>query len=301
MSARKIPLIVNSTAGFALRGASAESLAQTLAEHGVACEVENPEPAALARCVVAARDAGHPVVAVAGGDGSLHTAANILAGSETALAPIPRGTFNHFARRLGLDTPEAAAQAIAGGTVRPVALGIVDHRLFLNTATFGVYAHLLRRRERYRSWLTKWPAAMLAYAMSLRRLQKLEVVLDIEGERLVRRTPLIWVGVGWGSFPRVHEAAERRASPDLELALLRENRVLGLIGLTFRLAFHMLRGEHPVRDPALEVIHTRAFLLRARKPVDVTLDGETLRVAAPIFVSVQDDALQVITAPESDD
>ena len=56
---------------------------------------------------------GVPRIGVSGGDGPLQTAAAVLHGSGTTLVPIPGGHLNHFARRLGLDSPAAAAEAAA--------------------------------------------------------------------------------------------------------------------------------------------------------------------------------------------
>ena len=48
--------------------------------------------------------AGAEIVAVAGGDGTLRTAASVLAHTTSTLLPVPLGTFNHFARSIGIDT-----------------------------------------------------------------------------------------------------------------------------------------------------------------------------------------------------
>mgnify|MGYP006186398131 CR=1 FL=1 len=57
----------------------------------------------------------------------------------------------------------------------------MDDRVFLNTATFGVYAEVVRRRERLRPWLSKWPAAALALLLWLVRLRRLEVAAEFTG------------------------------------------------------------------------------------------------------------------------
>ena len=64
-----------------------------------------------------ARDAiadGYDVVAVLAGDGTLNETADGLAGSATALAPLPGGSTNVFARTLGVvyDPAEAAGQLV---------------------------------------------------------------------------------------------------------------------------------------------------------------------------------------------
>ena len=71
---------------------------------------------------------GTDVVAVLGGDGTLNEAANGLAGTECALAALPGGSTNVFARTIGLaDEPlDATAQlvaATAANSIESVGLG----------------------------------------------------------------------------------------------------------------------------------------------------------------------------------
>lgn len=52
---------------------------------------------------------------VVGGDGSVATAAKVALDHELPLAVVPAGTLNHFAREVGIDTVEAAVEAINAG------------------------------------------------------------------------------------------------------------------------------------------------------------------------------------------
>lgn len=105
------------------------------------------------RLAQAAAADGTEVVLVLGGDGTLNEAANGLAGSDTALAPLPGGSTNVFARTLGLpdDPVEAAEQvlaALAAGRVRRVGLGVANRRYFLFHAGIGFDAAVVERVER---------------------------------------------------------------------------------------------------------------------------------------------------------
>ena len=60
---------------------------------------------------------------------------------------IPLGTFNYVARSLGLpETPEEAVAVLAAGETRPLPLGEVNGRVFLNNASLGAYAKILETR-----------------------------------------------------------------------------------------------------------------------------------------------------------
>jgi diacylglycerol kinase family enzyme len=102
--------------------------------------------------------AGYDVVAVLAGDGTLNEAGGGLAGSTVALAPLPGGSTNVFARTLGIAyTPEAAARqlvaSLSRGSRRRIGLGAataVDApaRAFLFHLGVGFDAAIIRRMER---------------------------------------------------------------------------------------------------------------------------------------------------------
>jgi diacylglycerol kinase (ATP) len=83
-------------------------------------------------------------VAVAGGDGTLHAAVQVLAGTDTALGILPQGTANNFANalRLPLDLP-SAFRVIAAGESRRVSLGDAGGEYFTEAAGVGVFADTL--------------------------------------------------------------------------------------------------------------------------------------------------------------
>lgn len=263
----------------------------------------------LHRLITDAVAAGEPVVGVAGGDGTMRTAAAALIHTDTALLCIPTGTLNTFAQRQGIADIAAAAEALRHRHSQRVAVGTIEDGYFLNTLTFGEYARIVRRREQYRRFMGKWAAALVATAATLATLRQTVVHLDVDGETLVRRTPVVWVGLGWGSFPRLTASQERRSHPDLEVVVVRHATKLGTTATLMRLARGVLRGVSPVRDPQLEVLHTRGiFLERASSApagsadaIDATADGELLRTRGAARVGVLDAALSVLQGPGRND
>jgi diacylglycerol kinase family enzyme len=97
--------------------------------------------------------AGYDAVVVLGGDGTLNEAANGLAGSPTALATLPGGSTNVFARTLGVaqDPVEATGEllsALARGSLRRIGLGSVNGRYFLIHVGMGFDAAVVSQVER---------------------------------------------------------------------------------------------------------------------------------------------------------
>jgi diacylglycerol kinase family enzyme len=103
---------------------------------------------------------GVDVVVVLGGDGTVNEAANGLAGSATALAVLPGGSTNVFARSIGLpnDPIDATAdllEALEAGSIRRVGLGSANGRYFCFHVGLGYDAALVEQVER-RSGLKRW-------------------------------------------------------------------------------------------------------------------------------------------------
>lgn len=103
---------------------------------------------------------GTDVVVVLGGDGTLNEAANGLAGTTTALAALPGGSTNVFARTLGLpDDPIEATgvllDALANDSVRRIGLGSVNGRYFMFHVGIGFDAAVVAEVER-RGSLKRW-------------------------------------------------------------------------------------------------------------------------------------------------
>lgn len=105
------------------------------------------------RLAQGAAAAGTEVVVVLGGDGTLNEAANGLAGTPCALAALPGGSTNVFARTIGLpnDPIEATSDlldALDAGRIKRVGLGMANGRYFLFHVGMGFDAAAVAQVER---------------------------------------------------------------------------------------------------------------------------------------------------------
>ncbi|MCP1606992.1 lipid kinase YegS [Pseudomonas citronellolis] len=91
------------------------------------------------RLVGEALAAGYPTLVAGGGDGTARAVAEALyrADAAASLALLPLGTANDFARAAGIPLEPAAALGLLEEVARPIDLGEVEGRIFLNMATGG--------------------------------------------------------------------------------------------------------------------------------------------------------------------
>ena len=291
-----IPVILNPQSG----GGSAardDEVRAAFSSHGLTAEIQNAgddgdgDLASLVRACVARRV---PVVVVGGGDGSLHTAAGVLAGTETALGILPVGTLNHFAKDLGLPLGlKEAVDVIAGGVVRRVDVGEANGQVFLNNASLGLYPSVVRRREALRQRLGqgKWPALVVASWRALLHYRLLHVRVASGAEERKRKTPFVFVGNNVYAM----EGLDIGTRPALDggvlsLYMARRESPFRLILLAVAALFGRLRQA---RD--FEALTSKDVRIHTRRPREsVGLDGELVTMETPIHCTVRPGALRVV-------
>ena len=177
-------VVVNTSAGSSER--AAEELRAELPEAEIVELAEGDDLEA------ALQDAGRRgcTIGVAGGDGSVNTAAAIAAETRKPLFVVPGGTLNHFAYALGLESIADAARAVRDGRAVSVDRAVIDGHTFVNTASIGNYVDLVDAREKLEDRIGKWPAVAVALVNVLRHTEPVE--LEIDGER--RKVWMIFIG-----------------------------------------------------------------------------------------------------------
>lgn len=259
--------------------------------------IRETDSAGVAPAVRTARAQGYGEIVVVGGDGSVQRSAREVAGNGTVLVPAPGGTLNHFARRHGIETLDAAAALVGRGRVDEVPLGVADDLLFLNTLVVGAYSSVLSVRERFDGVLGKWAAAAVGFLATLVRLPRLHLGIETADGALERTTAMLWIGMGRGSWPRTHRPADPD-DPVLEVVVLRDvGRLRGAAWLLGLLRRALCGSPDPSSDSLIERFHARSLLITAAGDdiLPATLDGDPRTFPSPLFVSSVEGALRIRT------
>ena len=150
---RTVALLTNPAAGGGRGDRVSDRAAARLRSHGL--EVDALRGASAQESLELARQAiadGVDALAVCGGDGMVSLAVQTQAFSGVPIGIIPAGTGNDLAREYGipLDSPEAAADVVAGGRVEQVDLGRAtpdggDPHLFASVLCAGLDSAVNRR------------------------------------------------------------------------------------------------------------------------------------------------------------
>jgi diacylglycerol kinase family enzyme len=295
-------VIVNGGAGHGHDDQAADDLRAKLAGAGLDAELvlakDGDEMIASAR---RALQQGVKLVAAGGGDGTINAVASVIVGSGVHFGVLPLGTLNHFAKDLGIPLElEEAVRNLATGTPRKVDVGEVNGRIFLNNSSLGLYPDIVRDREKQQRRLGrgKWLAALWAAVGALRRYPFLSMRLIVEGERLARRTPFVFIGNNRYTMEGL-AIGERDCLDDglLSLYVAQHPTRLGLL----RFALDALRGKLG-SERNFDVFEAAELDIEThRAHLHVATDGEVTVMDAPLRYRVRPGALTVLVPPATMD
>jgi diacylglycerol kinase family enzyme len=228
----------------------------------------------------------------AGGDGTVSTLAGVAVEAGVPLGVLPQGTLNHFAKDLGVPTDlDGALAVVLAGHTRPVDVGEVCGRVFVNNSSLGVYPRIVRLRERYGvRGPAKWLAALWATLAVLRRHPFAGVRLVVDGEPVVRRTPFVFVGNN--EYRMEGLAAGTRETLDRGVLALYVMNASGRRSLVW-LGFQVLLGRTGRLRELDTFLLTEATIELRRSSVGVALDGEVVELRPPLVYRSRPGALRV--------
>jgi diacylglycerol kinase family enzyme len=241
--------------------------------------------AALARQAVAD---GADLLGVAGGDGTQALVAGIAAEHGLPFLVISAGTRNHFALDLGLDRedPATCLDALTDGVELRVDLGIIGDRTFVNNASFGAYAEVVRspayRDDKRGTTLQVLPDLLKGHRGARLSAQAGDTRIDGPQALLISNDPYEMSDVaGLGRRARLDTGS------------------LGVVAVrvdTARQAIELIRRGH---GKGLTMLTTDEVTVDADAPeIPVGVDGETVMLPTPVRCTIRPRALRVIVPKE---
>jgi len=284
----------SATKGFLnVRCGNADKARDALAAAGA--EVEEAEPDELGRHLERAVAAGAERILVAGGDGTIASAAALVAGTRTELAILPGGTLNHFARDHGIPTDmDEAAKVASAGTIKPVDLGHVNDKVFLNTSAIGAYVTFVRVRERFEARFGYTIASLLAFIRMFSSLRTFDVELEVEGVRKTYRSSLVFIGIGERELKLPALGGRmRNGKRGLHVMVVQGRRPARLFAVAMA---GIAKGTRQAsRLPQFDsfIVDSCRVDLRRSSPT-IALDGELKRMVTPLQYRLERDAIRLV-------
>jgi diacylglycerol kinase (ATP) len=259
---------------------------------------ESPEdPERLAR--TAALE-GAEIVAALGGDGQVGACANGVLGTGSALAVIPSGTGNDFARHIGLDRkdPIAAVRLLSAPAFKEidvVRITTPEHdRYYVNIGGAGFDSEVNEHANKVRR-LRGTLKYVYSTFVTLARFRPGKFVVTVDGTEHPFTGMMLAVGNGssYGGGMRVTPDA-RSDDGLLDVCVIQELPKWQFV-TTFPKVFS---GRH-IDHPAVTMLQGKEIEISAERAFQVYADGEPVG-HLPATFSVVPAALRVVVPPPSD-
>lgn len=238
------------------------------------------------------------VVLVGGGDGTVSTAAARLMGKKKALAILPAGTMNLFARGLGIpQSLDAAIAAFADGHIVSVDMASANGEPFVHQFSVGMHAKMIHLRDKmeFGSRLGKMRASARAAYDTLANPPRMDVTLTIGEAEVVARASAIGVTnnlFGEGHLPYADNPAGGVLG--IYVTVARQK------GELMKFMLNVARGKW--RDNEHVEIHqtekVKLNIRSRRRKLYAAMDGELVDLTPETTIEIHPKALNVLVPAE---
>jgi diacylglycerol kinase family enzyme len=253
-------------------------------------------------CQEAARLAAEQggVIVASGGDGTINCAAQAALAHDCPLGLIPQGTFNLFARQLGLPLePAEATRRLLQAQPEAVQVGSINQRAFLVNASVGLYPKLLADREIVKQKLgrRRWIAMLAALKSLLEWRSQLVLDAEIDGRLTRLRTTSVFVCNNRVQLERVgiqEDVVAQVGEGRLACLLVRATGVWEKLRM---IAAALLGRLGDVREIDALAVRSLGVSARSAKRIKVATDGEVTWMQLPLRFTVAPRPLRVMLPP----
>ncbi len=285
-------MFFNPSSGTRLSAAELSALMQVAVDAGL--EVYDVTPSLdIGEAIRTRLRQGRCLIVAAGGDGTIHHVLQSLVNEpDTTLAVIPIGTYNHFAKDLGIPLDWRAAMEVAlRGETRVIDAARVNDRYFVNNVSLGLYPELVARREERGRDYPRWKARLWAFWATMKKYPHVTFTVETEHHAEVIRSHVFMVSNNSYDLSRIGIDAPRTALTEGRLSVYWLPH-LSRLGLA-RLVAHYLTGR--VHDmPGYRSFRTSRMKVQSRRHhLHVGVDGEVFTLDTPLVITIVPQGLQV--------
>jgi diacylglycerol kinase family enzyme len=296
-------IVMNQRSGAGEKDAVREAVEEELRQAGRRYRFVPVQPGEIVQaCQQAARLAKEEggVMVASGGDGTINAAAQAALAQGCPLGLIAQGTFNLFARELGLPLEAAeATRALLHAQPEPVQVCLVNEKVFLVNASVGLYPKLLADRERVKQKLgrRRWIAMASAFKSLMEWRKQLVLDAEMDGELTKLRTATVFLCNNRLQLQRLgiqDYVVQQVGNGRMACLLAPDMPWWTKLRLLAAAAFGRLGDERELQSFPL-----RSLTVGARKArrLKVATDGEVQWMELPVRFTVAPQPLRVMLPP----
>ena len=235
---------------------------------------------------------GRNLFIAAGGDGTISNVIQPLVNTEALLGVLPLGTFNHFARDLGIPLDWRAAFHVAlAGTTRQVDTARVNERFFINNVSIGLYPELISKREERGRHAPRWKARIYAAIATLRKYPYVTLAIESDYLHEIIRTHVFVVSNNSYDLSRLGIDAPRNTLEEGRLSVYWLPHVRRVKLANF--LAHYFAGR-VTNTPGFRSFRTLRLRVQSpKKQLHLGVDGELVIMKPPLAITVVPKSLLV--------
>jgi diacylglycerol kinase family enzyme len=207
-----------------------------------------------------------------------------LVRTNALLGVLPIGTYNHFARDLGIPPDwSGALEVVMNGATRQIDVARVNERFFVNNVSFGLYPELVARREARGRDYPRWKARLQAVWSTLRKYPHVTVNVETAHHQEAIRTHALMISNNTYDLSRIGVEAPRETMSAGMLSVYWLPHLSRLALISF--GAHYLAGQ--VRDaPGFRSFRTLKMKVHAaHASLRVGIDGEVFTLETPMTIT----------------
>jgi YegS/Rv2252/BmrU family lipid kinase len=245
-------------------------------------------PGDAVKKAAAAVGEGCGVVVAIGGDGTVNEVVNGIAESGVVMGVIPAGSGNDFARTLGIPLDfERALECVLQGVARPVDVGCINGKRFVNVASVGFDAQVVL--ETYK--IKKRIRGPLAYPLSMIKTLAGYRPFDMEietAERTIRKQALLIAVANGAYYGGGMKIAPEAAVDDglFDVVVVKDMQRLKILRL-----FPMIYSGRHLSRPEVEYFRTGKIKISCEEG-HINSDGEIIG-SCPVEMAIHPGGITV--------